>query len=265
MGGRAVPFQNILIRKTEGVGWIVLNRPERMNALTRAALGELAAALGEMLGASDVGAVVLTGAGDRAFTSGVDIGEFLGLDARAGMAYADEGRELAGAIEAAPKPVLAALNGLTLGGGVELALACHLRVASDTARLGLPEVKLGLIPGWGGTQRLPRLVGRGRALEIILTGRTIDAAEALSLGLVNRVVPAAALEAACGELAREILGNAPRALENGLRAVLRGLDRPLADGLTLERECFGKVASTQDLREGARAFLEKRKPKWSGR
>lgn len=260
-----MPYQSILTRKAGGVGWIILNRPERMNAITRATLGELSAALGEMLAAADIGAVVLTGAGDRAFTSGVDIGEFLALDARAGMAYADEGRALAGTIEAAPKPVLAALNGLALGGGVELALACHLRVAADTARLGLPEVKLGLIPGWGGTQRLPRLVGRGRALEIILTGRMIGAAEALGLGLVNRVVPAAGLEAACGELAREILGNAPRALENGLRAVLQGLDLPLAEGLALERECFGKVASTQDLREGARAFLEKRKPEWSGR
>ncbi len=257
--------ESVLVRRSESVGLVVLNRPDKLNAITRRGLTELRLALVEVLGDPGVSVVVLTGAGDKAFTAGVDIGEFLGLDPAAGQDYADEGRNLTVALESAGKPIIAAVNGLAIGAGTELALACHVRIASETARFGLPEVKLGLIPGFGGTQRLPRLVGRGPGLELILSGRMIDAREALRLGLVDRVVPFAELEAAALGLAREISANAPRALEHALQAVLEGLDRPLAEGLSLEREHFRAVCATQDLREGAMAFLEKRKPNWSGR
>lgn len=258
-------FESIRSKVSDRVGWLVLDRPEKLNALDRRAMGELRRSFEDLLRDEAVSVIVLTGAGDKAFTAGVDIGEFLRLDARSGQEWADEGRDLTVALQESRKPVIAALNGFAVGAGTELALACHIRLAADSARLGLTEVRLGLIPGFGGTQRLARLIGPGAALELILSGRIVDAREALALGLVNRVVPAAELESAALGLAREIAANAPLALEHALEAVLGGLDRPLAEGLSLEREHFARVSATQDLREGARAFLEKRKPNWSGR
>ena len=258
-------YQSILIKKSDRIGWVVLNRPEKLNVLTCAAVSELRDAFRDLEQDPEVGVVILTGSGDRAFTAGVDIGEFSGMDVRAGLEYAAEGQTLTLAIEYSKKPVIAALNGLVVGGGLELALACHLRLASGTAKFSLPEVKLGLVPGFGGTQRLPRLVGRGRALELILTGRTIDAHEALSWGLVNRVVPVAELDAASRSMAREMLANAPRSLEYAIQALVGGLDRSLPDGLALEAEYFARACMTEDHREGIKAFLEKRRPDFNGR
>lgn len=256
---------SILIKKSDRIGWVVLNRPEELNLLTRAAVTELRNAFRDLEQDPEVGVIILTGAGDRAFTAGVDINEFAGMSVRAGVGYAAEGQALTLAMEYSKKPLISAMNGLVVGGGLELALACHLRLASGTAKFSLPEVKLGLIPGFGGTQRLPRLVGRGRALELILTGRTIDAHEALNWGLVNRVVPVAELEAASRSLAREILANAPLSLEYAIQAVIGGLDKPLPEGLTLEAEFFARACLTEDLREGMEAFLGKRRPKFNGR
>jgi enoyl-CoA hydratase len=258
-------YQSILIKKSDRIGWVVLNRPEKLNVLTRAAVSELRDAFGDLEQDPEVGVVILTGSGDRAFTAGVDISEFSGMGMQAGLEYAAEGQALALTIESSKKPVIAALTGLVVGGGLELALACHLRLASGTAKFSLPEVKLGLIPGFGGTQRLPRLVGRGRALELILTGRTIDVHEALSWGLINRVVPVADLDAASRSLAREILANAPRSLEYAIQALIGGLDRSLPEGLALEAEYFGRACLTEDQREGVKAFLEKRRPDFKGR
>lgn len=257
--------KSLLVKKADRIGWVVINRPERLNTINRATLAELRDAFRDMDRDPEVGVVIVTGAGDKAFMAGVDINEFPGLDAQTGMAYAAEGQALSLAIESFRKPVIAALNGAAVGAGTELALACHIRIAAGHVRMGLPEVKLGLIPGFGGTQRLARLVGRGRALELILSGRMIDAAEALSWGLINRVVAAADLEAASAGLAREIAANAPRSLEYAIQAVVGGLDRSLPEGLALEAEYFGRVCSTEDHREGARAFLEKRRPNFIGR
>lgn len=257
-------WKNLTVRKADGIGWVTIHRPEKLNALNAETIRELKVVFQELEKDPDVKAVILTGAGEKAFIAGADISELSGLDETRGKAYAREGQQLTRMIENFPKPVLAAINGFALGGGTEIALACHIRVASENAKLGQPEVKLGLIPGFGGTQRLARLVGKGRALELILSGRMVEAGEADKMGLVNKVVPPSALLSETESMAREIIKNAPLALSFAIEAVSRGLDKTLDEALDLEAEIFGRACSTEDSGEGTRAFLEKRKPIWRG-
>lgn len=257
-------FKNLLLRKADGIGWITVNRPDKLNALNGETVEELTQAFESLRDDEEVLAVILTGAGEKAFVAGADISELAGLEEPEGRHYARRGQELTLTIENFPKPVIAAINGYALGGGTELAMACHLRIAAETARLGQPEVKLGLIPGFGGTQRLARLVGKGRALEVILSGRMVSAAEALSWGLVNRVVPADKLMAEVEALCREIIKNAPLALGLAIEAINRGLDRPLEEALDIEADLFGQACGTEDAREGTSAFLEKRPARFRG-
>jgi enoyl-CoA hydratase len=257
-------FKNLTTRKSDGIGWITVNRPDKLNALNVETVEELRVAFEEYHNDAEVKAVILTGAGEKAFIAGADISEFVHLDAEKGKHYALKGQELTKFIESFRKPVIAAINGFALGGGTEFALACHIRLASENARMGQPEVKLGLIPGFGGTQRLSRLVGKGKAMELILSGKVIDAKEAYEIGLVNKIIPAKDLLSEAEVLAKEIIKNAPLALEFAIRAINKGLDQTLDAGLRLEAEIFGRACSTEDSREGAKAFLEKRKPNFRG-
>ena len=246
------------------IATITLNRPDKLNALNDATMTELGRAIEEARGDANVGGIVVTGAG-RAFVAGADIAELKAKSAREAYALARRGQEVFRRFETSPKPVIAAVNGFALGGGCELAMACHIRIASASARFGQPEVKLGIIPGYGGTQRLTRLVGRGRALQLLLTGEMIDAAEALRLGLVNQVVAADAsvVDAALAML-RVMLTNGPLALAQCIDVVNRGADITLEEALALEAAAFGMLAATDDMREGTTAFLEKRPPTFRG-
>ncbi|MFW6160757.1 MAG: enoyl-CoA hydratase/isomerase family protein [Acidobacteriota bacterium] len=257
-------YQNLVTKKEEGIGWVIVNRPDKLNALNAQTIKELYSAFMSFHEDPEVKVVIFTGAGDKAFIAGADISELVNLDYNRGKDYALEGQELTKLMENLRKPVIAAVNGFALGGGTEMVLACHIRIASEKAKMGQPEVKLGLIPGFGGTQRLTRLVGKGKALELILTGKIIDAQEALSIGLVNQVVPADKLLDAAKETANEMMKNAPLALEYSIRVVNQGLDKSLEDGLLLEAEFFGKSCSTEDSQEGTKAFLEKRKAEFKG-
>ena len=258
-------YENLLIADKDGVRWITVNRPAKLNALNAAVLAELGDAVGDAKKAEAVKAVVITGAGEKAFVAGADIAEFAGISAAAAQALARRGQHLFDRIAALPKPVVAAVNGFALGGGCELAMACHLRVASSNAKFGQPEVKLGLIPGYGGTQRLPRLVGQARALELLLTGRTIDAATALQWGLVNRVVEPTELVATVQALVAEILAVSPAAVARCLEAVRAGADLPLDRAMAVEASLFGLCFATEDMREGVAAFLEKRAARFTSR
>lgn len=258
-------YKNVLTKKEEGLGWIIINRPDRLNALNAETIKELYHAFLSFEGDSEVKTVILTGSGEKAFVAGADIGELSCLDMSTGEEYVLEGQKLTTLIENFKKPVIAAVNGYALGGGTELALSCHIRIASEKAKMGQPEVKLGLIPGFGGTQRLARLVGKGKAMEIILSGKMINAQEALTIGLLNRVVSHEELSSTCAALAREIIANAPLALEYSIGAINKGLDRTLEDGLRLEAELFGKACATEDSKEGTQAFLEKRKANFRGK
>jgi enoyl-CoA hydratase len=243
-----------------------LDRPEKLNALTRAMLSELGEAFARVgREPGSLRAVILTGAGERAFSAGTDIAELAEMSAEEGHNIAERGQKVCELIERCPVPVIAAVNGLAAGGGCELALACHLRVASTGARFSLPELKLGVMPGYGGTQRLARATGTGRAFEMMLTGAELSAAEALRVGLVNRVVAPAELFAEAEALAQKIAGLAPLAVRACLEAVTRGLALPLEEGLALERELFSRLFATEDAREGTRAFLEKRPPLFRSR
>jgi enoyl-CoA hydratase len=247
--------------------WAVvrLNRPEKMNALSRGMLDGLEEAFARVELEGEVRAVILTGAGDRAFCSGTDIGELAALDEFGAWEAARRGQAVCERIERCPVPVIAAVNGLAAGGGCELALACHLRIASTLARFSLPETKLGVIPAYGGTQRLASIIGRGRALEMMLTGASMSADEAQRAGLVNRLTTPAQLLAEAESLAGEINRLAPLAIRACLEAVTRGSRMPLAEGLALEARLFSSLFSTEDMREGTRAFLEKRAPVFKGR
>jgi enoyl-CoA hydratase len=246
------------------IATVTVNRPDKLNALNDALMAELGRAIDEAVGREDVGGVLLTGAG-RAFVAGADIAELAGQNAVEGKARAERGQRTFRRFETSPKPTIAAVNGFALGGGCELAMACHIRLASDAAKFGQPEVKLGIVPGYGGSQRLPRLVGKGRALQLLLTGEMIDAAEALRIGLVNRVVPAAELLPCARTMLATILAQGPRAVAQCIEAVDRGLDMGLDDAIALEASYFGLLSATADKAEGMRAFLEKRAPTFTGR
>lgn len=257
-------YENLLVEISGTVATLTLNRPKALNVLNSALLAELDAAL-DALGADDaIRAVVVTGAGGKAFAAGADIRELATLTALEGQTLAVHGQRIFSKMESLGKPVIAAVNGFALGGGCELAMAATLRVASEAARFGQPEVKLGLIPGYGGTQRLPRLVGRGAALKLLLTGETITAAEALRIGLVNEVVPVPDLMPRAHALAGAIASMAPVAVKQCLAAVNAGADMPLDTALTYETALFGSCCGTADKGEGTRAFLEKRAPVWRG-
>ena len=258
-------FDNLLIERDGAVAIVTLNRPKVLNALNSQTLTELASAMQSCKDDAAVRAIVITGAGDKSFVAGADINELSVLSPVAGKEHARRGQQIFDAIEQLGKPVIAAINGFALGGGCELAMACTLRIASDTARFGQPEVNLGLIPGYAGSQRLPRRVGKGVALEILLTGDMITAQRAYEIGLVNRVVPAAELMAEAKKLAHTLAAKAPIAVRYILDAVHQGLDTPLAQGQYLETSLFGTIASSDDMREGTRAFLEKRKAAWQGK
>jgi len=256
---------SLLIDDRGAVRVIALNRPERLNALDSATIEALLAATEAAAAAPSVRVVVLTGTGPKAFVAGADISEMSGLTPSQGRDFALRGQRMMRRLETLPKPVIAMVNGFALGGGLELAMCCHLRIAADTARLGQPEINLGLVPGFGGSQRLLRLAGRAAALELCLTGTPIDAARALQLGIVNRVVPAAELEAATMALATQLAAAAPLALRGILDCVNTGGECGIEEGLAYEAAQFGLVFSTDDMREGTSAFLDKRKPEFHGR
>lgn len=258
-------YANLLYVVTDRVAWITINRPDKLNALDRATVVEIAAASGRAVADPEVGVIVVTGAGEKSFVAGADIAEMAALDALGAQRFSQVLNESFGLLEASPKPVIAAINGFALGGGCELALACHVRIAADTAILGQPEVGLGLIPGAGGTQRLQRLIGRGRALDLILTGEAINAAEALRIGLIERQAPAAELRGSVTAYAMKLLARGPLALARALDAVYAGGEMALPEALRLEASLFGLCFATDDMREGTRAFLEKRKPRFLGR
>jgi len=257
--------ERVQYRVDQGIGRLTINRPEKLNALDRETVQDIDRCVTAAGADPGVGVLVVTGAGEKAFVAGADIKELASQTPAGGDAYARAGQAVFDRLERLGKPSLAAINGYALGGGLELALACTLRIAADTARMGLPETTLGILPGYGGTQRLSRLVGPGRALEMILTGEMIEARDAHRIGLVNRVVPPAELAAAVDALARTLLARGPLALRLAMQAIQQGLDMTLADGQRLEAALFGLICSTEDMREGTRAFLEKRKPAFQGR
>jgi enoyl-CoA hydratase len=244
---------------------LTVNRPDRLNALSRDTLGQIGRAVRAFAGDTAQGALIVTGAGEKSFVAGADIAELAALGPDAAEEYSRSGQAVMDLIERSAKPVIAAINGYALGGGCELALACHVRIAAENAVLGLPEVGLGAIPGFGGTQRLPRIIGLGRATELVVTGRRVRADEALALGLVSRVVPQAALLAEAESLALAILRNGPLAVAAALEAMRDGMQLPLDAGLRLESKKFGRLAASEDMHEGLRAFVEKRPAGFQGR
>ncbi len=257
--------ENVRLTIDGDVAWITIDRPEKLNALDRRTVEEIVEAVDRCIGESSVRVLVVTGAGEKAFAAGADIAEMSRIDAAEGQALSRFLNESFSRIERSPKPVVAAVNGFALGGGCELALACHVRIASENARFSQPEVNLGLIPGAGGTQRLARTVGRGRALAMILTGERIDAREAERIGLVHRTVPADALRTETKILAETLAAKSSLAVARALEAVLAGGEMALDDALRLEASLFGLCFATDDMREGTRAFLEKRPARFSGR
>jgi enoyl-CoA hydratase len=258
-------YENLLIERDGGVLVVTINRPEKLNALNTKTVTELGQVMDEAASDSAVKAIVLTGSGEKSFVAGADINELAVQTPVSGREHARSGQRVFDRIERLGKPVVAAVNGFALGGGCELAMACTLRIASDTAKFGQPEINLGLIPGYAGSQRLPRLVGRGRALEMLLTGAQITAEEAHRIGLVNKVVPAASLMTEARALAHTLAGKAPVAVRYILEAVAGGLEMSFADAQDYEATLFGLVSTTDDMREGTRAFLEKRKAAFQGR
>jgi enoyl-CoA hydratase len=257
-----VTFDNLLFARDGSIAVITLNRPSALNALSTALLADLDRALTAIQRDAGIRALVITGAGEKAFAAGADIRELASLSPAAARAHSAFGQQVMDHVQHLEKPVIAAINGFALGGGCELALSCTLRVAAETARLGQPEINLGLIPGFGGTQRLPRLIGMSRALDLLLTGRTVSAHEAHELGLVNRVVATGELLSTASAMAAEIASKPPAAVRAILEAVSSGLDVPLVRGQQMESALFGLVADTADAKEGTRAFLDKRAPRF---
>jgi enoyl-CoA hydratase len=258
-------YETLLCEVKSRIATVTLNRPKVLHALNAMVFDELEASFAALSVDEAVQVILLTGSGDKAFAAGADINEIADTDAITGEMLARRGQGVFRLIETCGKPVIACVNGFALGGGCELAMACTMRIASENARLGQPEVKLGLIPGYGGTQRLPRLVGRSAALKLLLTGEMIGAAEALRIGLVDEVVAPERLMERCEEIARSMVGMAPLAMAGCLEAVRRGAEVGLEDGLTVEAEIFGRLCGTEDKVEGTVAFLEKRAAVWAGR
>jgi len=258
-------FENILLEKKNAIAYVTVNRPKVLNALNMATMEELRIAFTDIQNDAAIRAVILTGSGEKAFIAGADIGELSKHDAVSGKEYTHRGQSVLDLIESLGKPVIACINGFALGGGCEIAMACTMRLASSSAKLGQPEVKLGIIPGYGGTQRLPRLVGRGIAMQLVLTGEMISAEEAHRIGLVNEVVAPAELIPRAETIAQKIIANAPLAIQYAIEAVNHGLDLPLSEGLYLEATLFGVCCATEDKKEGTTAFLEKRTAAFKGR
>ncbi len=257
-------YENILRTDDDGITTIAVHRPDKLNALNDQTIGELQHCFDALAADDSVKAVILTGSGEKAFVAGADISELASQTSLTARPLAMKGQKLMNTIEATPKPVVAAINGFAFGGGCEMALACHFRYASDNAVMGLPEVTLGIIPGYGGTQRLPRIIGKGRAMELILTAGRVDAEEAHRIGLVNKVFPQAELLPKTTKMLRKMLSFGPVATSFALDAVNHGSEMPLTDGLNYEATFFGLLASTNDLKEGMAAFLEKRAPNFTG-
>ncbi len=258
-------YELILLEKIGKTAHITINRPKALNALNVKTMNELQEALAEIRDDAGVGGVIITGAGEKSFVAGADIKELAGQDPVSAKEFSLASQKILGYIEQFPKPIIAAVNGFCLGGGCELAMACHMRVASKNARFGQPEVSLGIMPGNGGTQRLPRLVGKGRALELVLTGNMIDAEEAHRIGLVNRLSAPEALIATAEEILSAIYSKGPVAVKFCIEAVNHGLELTLEEGIQLESNLFGLCFTTEDMKEGTRAFIEKRKPDFKGK
>jgi enoyl-CoA hydratase len=257
-------YQTLLTEIKDGIQIITINRADKLNALNRQVMEELDQAVGAMIADPGVAGAILTGVGPKAFVAGADIGEFVGLSAEEGRALAIKGQQVFFRIERSPKPIVAAVNGFALGGGCELAMACHFRIASDQAKFGQPEVNLGLIPGYGGTQRLTQLIGKGRAIELLITGGMVDAGKALQYGLVNDVVAPEALLAKAMAILQVVRTRAPLAVAKCIAAANAVFDESI-DGFSAEIEGFAACFATQDMKEGTSAFLEKRKAQFSGR
>ena len=258
-------FDTLLLEVDGHVAVVTINRPDKLNALNAQVLDDLEACFRHLADAEEVRAVVLTGAGEKAFVAGADITQFTKLDAETAARFARRGQAVFQSIEDLGKPVIAAINGFALGGGCEIAIACHIRIASENARLGQPEVGLGLMCGYGGTQRLPRIVGMGHAMELLVTGAHITAARAAEIGLVNKLVPAGEALSAAREMASVIARQAPIGVALSLKAALTAFDGPLSEGLDREADLFGQTFETEDLSEGVGAFLDRRKPDFKGR
>jgi len=261
----ALKLENVLYEKKGPVAYVTINRPKVLNALNAKTIFELRSAFEDARDDAEVRGVVFTGAGDKSFAAGADIGEMANDTPLTAEQKTRSGQALTDLIENLGKPVIAAVNGFALGGGCELSMASTIRIASETARFGQPEVKIGVMPGYGGTQRLPRLIGRGRALQLILSGEIIDAKEAYRIGLVNEVVPAASLLSRAEAIVNQIIANAPVGVKYSIEAVNKGLDASVAEGLLLEASLFAICAGTEDKKEGTSAFLAKRAPKFQGR
>jgi len=258
-------YENILLEKKNSIAYVTVNRPKVLNALNMATMEELRAAFHDIKNDASIRVVIFTGAGEKAFIAGADIGELAKHDAVSGKEYTHRGQSVLNLIENLGKPVIACVNGFALGGGCEIAMACTMRIASENAKFGQPEVKLGIIPGYGGTQRLPRLVGKGIAMQLVLTGEMITAQEAHRIGLVNEVVASAELIPRAEAIAQKIIANAPLSVQYAMEAVNKGLEMPLAEGLYLEATLFGVSCATEDKKEGTTAFLEKRPPQFKGK
>ena len=258
-------YQTILYQPANGICTITLNRPDKLNALNDQVMLELGSAVDRLTTEAEIKGAILTGAGPKSFVAGADIGDLSRQGPFDGKARAQRGQAVLRRLETCGKPVIAAINGFALGGGCELAMACHIRIAGENAKFGQPEVKLGIAPGYGGTQRLPRIVGKGVALQLILTGEMIDAQEAYRIGLVNKIVPSGDVLAESEKMMRGILAMGPLAIRLAMEAVDQGLEMTLDEGLLLEANHFGLLAATSDMKEGTTAFLEKRAAKFQGR
>jgi len=258
-------YEFLIVKKEEGIGWITLNRPHRLNTFTAEMVAEIYSVLDDFEADKDVRCIVITGAGDKAFSAGADVTAFTGLTASTAAEASAKGQAVYSRLEGIGKPIVASLNGYALGGGLELAMACDFRIAAESAEVGQTETKLGLIPGWGGTQRLVRMVGLAKAKELVMLGERITAAEAERIGLVNKVVPKAKLQEETVALARKLADGPPVALRLAKEALNFGTQVPLDVGLKLEAEAFGIALSTKDVMEGVSAFMSKRKPEFKGK
>jgi enoyl-CoA hydratase len=258
-------FENILFEKKGAIAYVTINRPKVLNALNMATMEELRTAFTAIKDDREVRVAIMTGSGEKAFIAGADIGELAKNDAVSAKEYTHRGQSVLDLIENLGKPVIACINGFALGGGCEIAMACTMRLASENARLGQPEVKLGIIPGYGGTQRLPRLVGKGIAMQLVLAGEMISAQEAHRIGLVNEVTTAAELIPRAEAIAQKIIANSPLAVQYAMEAVNKGMEMTLAEGLYLEAVLFAVACASEDKQEGTSAFLEKRPPQFKGK